>query len=175
MIEATIRFAESAADYRSFSALIGVYTDWCRERYADDKWFVEAAFGHQSLESELDVLPIKYGPPNGRTLLADAGGKIRGCCAFRRLSDEVCEMKRLFVPMRFQGQGLGKRLAETAMSAAYDEGYRLMRLDTANLLTEAIAMYRALGFEACAPYHRYPDELMPYILFMERPLKGSPA
>jgi hypothetical protein len=45
-----------------------------------------------------------------------------------------------------------------------------MRLDTGNLMTEAIAMYRALGFRDCEPYNEYPPELMPYLVFLERSL-----
>lgn len=173
MAETTIRLAQSEADYRAFLELIGEYTDWCRSRYAADGWFVEAAFGHQSLGAELEMLPAIYGPPNGRTLLATSGEAICGACAFRRLSEDACEMKRLFVPVHFQGQGLGRRLAQAAMAAARGEGYKIMRLDTANRMAEAIALYRALGFRPCPPYHLYPEPLMPYMLFMESALDGT--
>ena len=42
-----------------------------------------------------------------------------------------------------------------------------MRLDTATLLTEAIVMYKSLGFRECPPHRAYPDELMSYLIFME--------
>ena len=45
-----------------------------------------------------------------------------------------------------------------------------MRLDTANRLVEAIAMYEAIGFRRRSPYQNYPDRLMPYLVFMEMPL-----
>ena len=57
--------------------------------------------------------------------------------------------------------------------AARDVGFRLMRLDTGNLLTEAIGMYKSIGFRVCAPYHQYPQALMPYLVFMEMPLAGD--
>ena len=170
-----IRTAASAADYERFAALVAEYTGWCRARYADDSWVVEAAFSQQSLEDELRSLPGVYGRPNGQTFLAfDGDGAVMGACAYRRLSDEVCELKRLFVPQRFQGSGLGRALAQTALSAAATDGYRWMRLDTVKRMTEAIALYRSLGFRDCAPFHRYTDRLMASILFMERDL-GEPA
>jgi len=46
-----------------------------------------------------------------------------------------------------------------------------MRLDTGNLLTEAITMYRKLGFKDCAPRLEYPEKLLPYLVFMELPLR----
>lgn len=170
----TIRSAASADDYGAFGALIQEYTDWCRARYAHDRWFVDAAFGHQSLDAELRNLPAAYGPPNGKTLLATVGDQIHGACAYRKLSDEICEMKRLFVPARFQGHGIGRRLGEAIMAAASADGYTLMRLDTASRLTEAIALYKSLGFSNCPPYQQYPDDLMPHIVFMEREL-GAPT
>ena len=50
-------------------------------------------------------------------------------------------MKRLFVPDRFRGHGYGRKLCDALIRSAKDENFKLMRLDTGNLLTEAIAMY----------------------------------
>ena len=61
--------ATTADDFRAFARLIREFVDWCRARYDDDKWFVDAAFSHQSLDAELERLPAEYGPPNGRALL----------------------------------------------------------------------------------------------------------
>lgn len=171
-----IRTAINAADYENFGALIEEYTAWCRARYADDPWVVDAAFSHQALDEELRSLPSAYGPPNGRTFLAcDEDGAVIGCCAYRRLSGEICELKRLFVPERYQGRRLGRTLAETALVTAAADGYRLMRLDTVRRMSEAIALYRSLGFGECAPYQHYPERLMPSMLFMERILDAPAA
>lgn len=165
-----IRQASSPADYAAFGALIREYVDWCRERYRDDPWLVEMAFGYQSLDRELEQLPTAYGPPNGRTLLAVDGEEVQGAVAYRRLTDEICEMKRMFVPNRFQGRGLGRRLCEALISTAQADGFSLMRLDTSRDMAEAIGLYRSAGFVPCAPYVDYPERLKPMILFMERPL-----
>jgi GNAT superfamily N-acetyltransferase len=162
--------AQSAGDYQAFGALVSEYVAWCRDRYRHDGWFVDQVFGHQDLERELRQLAVSYGPPNGLTLLARRNGEICGGGAWHRLADGNCEMKRLFVPVRHQGQGIGRALAEALIESARAAGHRLMKLDTANLLTEAIAMYRQLGFRDCAPYLAYPPQLRPYLLFMELPL-----
>ena len=165
--------AESESDYRSFAALIVDYVDWTRLRYQDQAWFVDAIFGHQSLEDELNALARIYGAPDGRTLLAYRDGELVGCGAYRRLSDRICEMKRLFVAPRFHGAGSGRRLATALMDAARGAGYEVMRLDTALRLTEAIAMYRSLGFRPCRAYHEYPPEFAANVLFMEVSLAGG--
>jgi GNAT superfamily N-acetyltransferase len=169
----TIFTATTASDYNAFGELVRELVGWYRTRYAHDKWFVEAACSHQSLDAELEALPKSYGRPNGKALLAMSHGQICGCVAYRRLTDDICEMKRLFVPERFQGNGTGRRLCEAIIAAAKDDGFALMRLDTGNLLTEAIGLYRSVGFHPCAAYNDYPSALMSYLVFMEMPLSGG--
>ena len=165
--------ATTASDYEAFARLVGEYVEWCRDRYQDDAWFVDQALSHQSLDRELEDLAGSYGPPNGRTFLARHEGQICGCGAYRRRTNDVCEMKRLFVPDRFRGKGHGRTLCEAIIKSAQDEKFKLMRLDTANLLTEAIALYESFGFHRCAPYNDYPEKLMSYIVFMEKPLADN--
>ncbi len=162
--------ATTPDDYDAFAGLCREYVDWCRVRYAHDAWFVSEVFGYQSLDAELQDLAVKYGAPNGRTLLVKRDDQIIGGGAYRRRSDTVCEMKRLFISTRFSGHGAGRLLATALMEAARAEGYSLMQLDTGNLLKEAIGLYTSLGFEACPPYLTYPDRLMPYLVFMQKHL-----
>ena len=164
--------ATTSEDYAAFAAMVREYVEWCRTRYASDSWFIDAAFSHQSLEQELQALAVSYGPPKGKTLLAKIDGEAMGCIAYRRLADNICEMKRLYVRPAGKGRGMGRRLSVALIDAAQEDGFKLMRLDTANLLTEAIGLYKSLGFRECAPYNEYPDELMPYIVFMDLPLGG---
>jgi GNAT superfamily N-acetyltransferase len=113
-----------------------------------------------------------YGSPNGRAFVAVHENEVRGCGAYRRLVDGTCEMKRVFVPQRFQGAGLGRRLCTALISAASEDGFQLMRLDTGSIMNEAITMYQSFGFKKCSPYYDYPEKLMPYFVFMELPLVG---
>ncbi|MBI1405740.1 MAG: GNAT family N-acetyltransferase [Caulobacter sp.] len=171
--EVLIRPAASQADYDAFGRVCRQYVDWCRARYADMGWFVEEAFGHQSLDAELAVLSEKYGPPNGLTLIALRGGQVVASGAWRRTSDGVCELKRLYVTDAARGLGLGRRLSQALIATARDAGFRTMQLDTARRLIEAIAMYRSMGFAEIAPYHAYPEHLMPELVFMETSLREA--
>jgi ribosomal protein S18 acetylase RimI-like enzyme len=165
-----IQAAATPNDFAAFAGLVAEYVDWCRRRYADHPWFVERVFGHQSLADELAALPRAYSAPRGTARLFVVAGEVRGGGAVRRLADGSCEMKRLFVPDRRRGQGIGRRLCEALIAAARREGYPLMRLDTAARFTEAIALYEAFGFRRCAPHLPYPPDLMPHLVFMELPL-----
>ncbi len=166
----SIRRAESEADFAGFGGVCRLYVDWCRERYGDMPWFVEEVFGYQSLEAELEVLPVKYGPPNGRTMVVEVGGKIVAGGAYRHLSANVCELKRLYVTDDARGHGIGRKLSNALVDSAQQDGYGLMRLDTGNRLAEAISMYESMGFKHIEPYQEYPETLMPYLVFMEKPI-----
>ena len=77
-----------------------------------------------------------------------------GCVGVRALSEDVCELKTLFVYERLQGQGWGRRLAEQAIGLARSRGFRAMRLDTISTSANAIGLYRRLGFR---DFDRYDD------------------
>jgi ribosomal protein S18 acetylase RimI-like enzyme len=162
--------AKTPSDYEAFAVLVREYVGWCRMRYQHDAWFVEQVFGYQDLDQELRELATTFGSPNGKTLLVRTDDQISGAGAYRRLPDGSCEMKRFYVSERFKGRGIGRRLAEALIDAARTDGFELMRLDTGNLLTEAITLYRKLGFQDCAPHLEYPEKLLPYLVFMELPL-----
>lgn len=167
---ALIRQATSIEDFQEFATLCRMYVDWCRERYKDIPWLVDEIFAYQALDEELKGLARKYGPPNGKTFLALLDGKVVGGGAWRHINDNTCEMKRVFVRDNAKGRGVGRKIVDALIASARIEGFQLMQLDTANRMSEAQAMYSSLGFETCPPYQTYPDNLMPFLVFMRKHL-----
>jgi putative acetyltransferase len=106
---------------------------------------------YQRNEAEFAHLPGKYAPPEGCLLLADDGGEIEGCVAFRRVSADICEMKRLYVRPQARGQHLGRRLVERLIAEARSVGYREMRLDVMAKSASARRLYEAIGFVPADP------------------------
>lgn len=110
----------------------------------------------QSFEEELATLPGKYQPPDGALFLGLVNNQTAGCVALRKLSDSVCEMKRLFVRPQFRHLGLGRVLSEQIISHARLTGYQFMYLDTLARLTDAMRLYSSLGFQETDPYYHNP-------------------
>ena len=124
----------------------------------------------QDFEQELATLPGEYAPPFGRLFLLYEDNDLAGCVALRKIDDETCEMKRLFVRPDFRGRQLGKRLAEAVIDESRVIGYKRMKLDTLPIMTTAITMYRSLGFKPTSPYRHNP---VPGALFMELDLSAA--
>jgi putative acetyltransferase len=113
----------------------------------------------QNFDQELKNLPGDYAPPDGRLLLAVENDDLAGCIAFRKLSDDVCEMKRLFVRPTHRAAGLGRILVESLIDEARKLGYTQMRLDTIpGKMDKAIALYQSIGFVEIEPYCQNPVE-----------------
>ena len=125
----------------------------------------------QGFEQELAELPGRYAPPSGRLFLASQNGQTAGCVAVRLLADNVCEMKRLYVRPAFRRVGLGRLLAQAAITAAREIGYDRMRLDTLGSMKEAIGLYDSLGFVRIEPYYNNPSACA---VFMELALSRLP-
>lgn len=112
----------------------------------------------QGFELELQTLPGKYSPPEGALILAIVNGIAAGCVALRRISDNICEMKRLFVRQEYRKLGIGKKLVSMIIEEGKRLGYSCMRLDTLASMKSAVALYQAFGFYDIEPYIYNPLE-----------------
>jgi putative acetyltransferase len=127
----------------------------------------------KDFEREVSALPGAYAPPSGRLLLAihestENGMEAIGCGALRKLQQEACEMKRLYVRPAFRGHGAGFKLVEELVMEARSIGYTRMVLDTLPTMDKAHKLYRSLGFREIPAYWKNP---IPDVLFFELALR----
>lgn len=148
-------------------------------------WRDYLAWGNDELDSrhgfrlpveefaDRDIATIeKFDPPNGLLLLAAQEGDVLGTGALKRIGPETAEIKRMWVDPSHRGEGVGRAILDRLISAAQEAGYRKIRLDSADFMVAAHALYRSRGFVQIGPYpeSEIPDEYRPHWLFMERVL-----
>jgi putative acetyltransferase len=129
-----------------------------------EKW-LNLSLCFQGFEDEVNSLPGKYAPPNGRLYIVRSSDKYCGCIALRKNENGICEMKRLYLKQESRGKGIGKALVSKIIQDAKDIGYNKMRLDTIKeKMPNAVKMYERYGFTETDPYYYNPN---PHTLFME--------
>lgn len=113
---------------------------------------LEINLDFQNFEAELKALPGKYGLPDGVLILALVDGNAAGCAALRSISQDTCEMKRLYVRNNYRGLGIGRSLINIIIQEALKLNYLYIRLDTLPTMKEAQDLYTSLGFYDIEPY-----------------------
>ena len=121
----------------------------------------------QNIADELQNPAHKYTSPEGEILVAIEDENVVGMIAYHRLSDDCCEMKRLYVRPEIRGRHLGDSLVEAIIERARLAGYKEMVLDTIVPLKAAISLYKKHGFEECAAYYNNP---MDDVIYMRKAL-----
>jgi len=86
-------------------------------------------------------------------VLVDDTGKIVGSVGLHRESEHECELRKMYLASQARGHGWGKRLLEHALERARTLGFQRVRLETASVLRDAIALYERNGFRKYTPDH----------------------
>lgn len=116
-----------------------------------------------NFQDELNTLREKYSLPKGRLYIAKYNGKVAGCVGLRPLSENNCEVKRLYVRDRYRSLGLGRLLMEEIIKDAKKLNYDMIVLDTFSSLKNAVSLYRKLGFEEIKKYYDSPIKDVIYL------------
>ncbi len=151
--------AEEAPDGPDVVALIEA-----SDAYAGKRYPPEACFG-------TDIAGLKS--PDIAFVVARRGGAAEGCGAVKSIGDGTAELKRIFVSETARGSGLGRRIMARLEAIAGERGAKTLFLETGALNTEAVTMYRRLGYVECGPFADYAAN--PYSLFMTRKLTDEPS
>jgi GNAT superfamily N-acetyltransferase len=165
----TVAETQTTQDLDAVRGLIRTFVAWHRERHRDDLHLIDSYFDAGEFEAELAGLPGAYRP----LLLARVDGEPAGCVGLKRLDDETCEMKRLFVDTRFRGHGIGRALTEAILNAARALGFKRMRLDTSFRQAEALTLYERFGFTRIEPYYELSQSMRDWLVFMELDLRAA--
>jgi len=140
-----IKQATTDDDYRLVSGLFREYLE-----------SLPFEIDFQDVDRDVERPRSVYGPPDGRAFLGVVDGAVVGVVGVSRFDDTSCELKRMYVQSAGRRTGLGRRLAEAAIGAARELGYRQMLLDTVEEMRAANALYASLGFRQIPAYRHNP-------------------
>jgi putative acetyltransferase len=124
------------------------------------------AFEPDQKDSDIRDIQAVHLLNRGAFHVVDIQGQIRGSVGVRRFSDDVAELKRLYVSRECRTRGLGHALCIAAIDDARQLGYRFLRLDTTRRSVEALGLFKKLGFRSIDRYNSDPFA----VLFMEKSL-----
>jgi DNA-binding MarR family transcriptional regulator/GNAT superfamily N-acetyltransferase len=102
------------------------------------------------------ALPHEVRPPAGEFYVAYLHGEPIGCGAVKHHSDAPAEIKRMWIAPQARGLGLGRRLLETLEACARTGGARFAYIETSAVLTEALSLYRSIGWVEVPPFNDEP-------------------
>jgi putative acetyltransferase len=117
---------------------------------------------HESIHElkDMDDIQRNYFENGGTFLGMFDNGEMICTGAIRRLDEETCELKRLWLLHEYHGQGLGYRMLQELLSIAKNRGYKRMRLETDPVAQSgALDFYKQVGFHEILGYSDRTDEV----------------
>jgi len=100
--------------------------------------------------------PHEVRPPNGAFVVVYLRGEAVGCGAVKHHPGAVTDLKRMWLAESARGLGLGRRLLEHLEGLAREHGSAAARMETSDVLPEAIALYRSAGYVEVPPFNDEP-------------------
>lgn len=117
---------------------------------------------HESIHelNDMDDIQKNYFDNGGTFLGMFENGEMICTGAIRKLDEETCELKRLWLLHEYHGQGLGYRMLQELLSLARTMGYERMRLETDPVAqSRALEFYKQVGFYEIPGYSERNDEV----------------
>ena len=97
--------------------------------------------------TDLADIPAHFIRPGGAFLVAERQGHLVGMGGFRPNASGQAEVLRVRIHPALRRTGIGRALMEDLEARATDRGFHQMFLDTATNMPDAMAFYRALGYQ----------------------------
>lgn len=110
--------------------------------------------------------PAELNPPGGAFLVGYHAARPVCCGGVKRLGQNTCELKKMYLVPELRGQGVARRLLVALEDKARELGYTTARLDTGPAQLSARALYETAGY---APIHNFNDNPVA-TFFGEKPL-----
>jgi putative acetyltransferase len=129
----------------------------------NDKRSLEEAIAYYEARGELkdmDDIQKNYFEARGTFLVMLMDSELIGTGAIRKLREDICELKRLWLLTEHHGKGLGYLMIQELFSFARGSGYKRIWLQTdATYQSRALEFYKRLGFDEIPRYSDRTDDI----------------
>ena len=99
-----------------------------------------------TFDKELNDLEGYYS--GGAILIGYEDDKPVACVAIRKISDETCEGKRLFIKPEYRGKGYARVMIKAMTDIAFELGFNEVVFTTKpEVMTVGYGLYKRMGFE----------------------------
>jgi len=102
---------------------------------------------------DIDNFESYYFGNEGILLVGTNSSEVIGSGGIRRITDETCELKRLWLLEEYQGQGIGYQIFQKLHEFSKLNGYKRMWLETDSEQKRAIHFYEKIGFYRIENYN----------------------
>ena len=154
----------------SVKELVWEYFCWGNSLSIREKGF---DFNIQQMFLDFVVSLNHYQQPDGILYLLRSGTAPVGTGGFKKICNESCELKRMYIRESYRKTGLGSRLLQMLIEHARTCGYQTMKLETARFMNDACSLYKKYGFKEIPVYSQVesPEEFRSIIFCMELDLQ----
>ncbi len=159
--------AQSDKDIREANELTLEYLNWCVEESRNrlnEELDIDELYNHSISDQD------SFMSDSGRLLLAKEGETVAGIAFLKRLREDVCEIKRMYVQPQYRGKKIGELLLSKLIEEAKVIGYSRVFLDSDPYMDKAHSLYKAMGFAEIPPYPEAEmdgDDYSQHMIYME--------
>lgn len=134
-----MKLVRTTSDHPDFKKLSALFDDYLVDIDGDERDFF-AFYNNVQLEHVLVVYE------NGTAV---------GCGGFKKYDEHTAEIKRMFVHPEQRGKGIASIILNELEAWSKEEGFRAFILETSPKLTNAIALYKKIGYHLIPNYGQY--------------------
>lgn len=134
---------------------------------------LEPLYGRIDIPGAPSASATDFSPPGGAFVVGWEGDRPICGGGVKRLTEDTCEIKRMYVVPDARGRGVARALLGALERAGAELGYTFARLDTGPQQPHARALYESAGYRTVEDYNGNP--FADYWGERELPPPGPPA
>mgnify|MGYP006312686817 CR=1 FL=1 len=106
-------------------------------------------------ETDKDLMDIdtNYFKNNGWFEVYEVNNQIVGSYGLYKVSDDICELRKMYLSPKYQGKGIGKLMMDKVIINANRLNYKTIILESNRKLGHAFELYKKYGFQEFIPDH----------------------